>query len=148
MNLKFNTTKIKQLAKQYNINTLYLFGSQATGKTHKNSDYDFAVQFQNNVNPKKYFDSKIKILSQIERIIQNNKFNKNKKIDIIILNSQTTPLSLKFQAIKTGKKLYSKNDLLRSELEHKIISFYLDRKYYFKQRADIILKNIAKRGTL
>ena len=35
---------IKKIAEKYNLTLVVLFGSQATGKTHKNSDMDIAVR--------------------------------------------------------------------------------------------------------
>lgn len=38
---KFDEKKIREIAEKYGLKLLLLFGSQAAGKTHKFSDYDF-----------------------------------------------------------------------------------------------------------
>lgn len=38
---KFDESKIKEIAKKHNLKLLLLFGSQASGKTHPMSDFDF-----------------------------------------------------------------------------------------------------------
>jgi len=139
---KIPTTQLKQIAKKYNINTIYLFGSQATGKIHPRSDYDFAVQFSEAVEQDQYFDLKLELMQKISRLV------KSDKVDVVVLNEKKIPLALKFRIIKEGKILYVDDDIIRSRFEHKIMSFYLDRQYYFKRHIDMSLKNIAAQGIL
>lgn len=140
--MEFSKEKIKEIAEKYNINTLYIFGSQASGKTHKNSDYDFAVQFNEKVKEKKYFDLKLKVMSEMMRLV------KSDKVDLVVLNEKKLPLSLKHRIIKDGKILFVSDDIKRSRMETKIMSFYLDRQYYFKRHIKESLQNIAKNGIL
>lgn len=140
--MKILKKQFKQLAEKYNINTIYLFGSQSTGKPHPKSDYDFAAQFGEAVKPDQYFDLKLKLMWEISRLV------KSDKVDVVVLNEKKNSLALKFRIIKEGKILYVDDDIIRSRLEHKIMSYYLDRQYYFKRHIDISLKNIAAQGIL
>lgn len=142
LNMKIAKTQLKQIAQKHNINTVYLFGSQAAGKAHPGSDYDFAVQFKKEVKPAKYFDLKLKLMRDIGKLAESD------KIDIVVLNDIKAPLVLKFRIIKEGKILYADDDIARSRMEHKIMSYYLDRQYYFKRHIDASLKNIAAHGIL
>lgn len=140
--MKILKIQFKQLARKYNINTIYLFGSQATGKIHPKSDYDFAAQFSEAVKPNQYFDLKLELMHEISKLM------KSDKVDVVILNEKKTPLALKFRIIKEGKILYVDDDIIRSRMEHRIMSYYLDRQYYFKRHIDMSLKNIAAQGIL
>jgi len=141
MLIKKQGQAIKKIAKKMKINTIYLFGSRAKGGAYFDSDYDFAVQFSKEVKERKYFDLKLKLMSEFSRIAGND------RIDIVVLN-QKIPLALKFRVIKEGKILYVNDDMERSRLEEKIMSNYLDRQYYFKRYINTSLKNIAERGIL
>ncbi len=140
--MEFSKEKIEEITEKYNINTLYIFGSQVTGKIHKNSDYDFAVQFNDKVKETKYFDLKLKIMSEIMRLV------KSDKVDLVVLNEKNASLSLKHRIIKDGKILFVGDDIKRSRMETKIMSFYLDRQYYFKRHIKESLQDIAKNGIL
>jgi len=136
--MKEDNNKIKIIADKYGVNTLYLFGSQTSGDTHKNSDYDFAVQFNGNVNDEDYFDIKLRLATDLGRLY------KNEKVDILVLNSKKTSIVIKYRAIKTGRIIYTKNDIERSRLEHKLMTNYLDRKYYSDRYVKASLKSFAR----
>ena len=53
--------KLKKMPEFANIDFIILFGSQAEGKSNKNSDYDFAVYY--NGNKSERYDFRLKILS-------------------------------------------------------------------------------------
>ncbi|MFH1029937.1 MAG: nucleotidyltransferase domain-containing protein [bacterium] len=139
---KISKAKIKEIAKKYDINAVYLFGSQVTGAVHKNSDYDFAVQFSETVAGNKYFDLKLKIMGEMMKLA------KSDKVDLVILNEEKSPLSLKNRIIKDGKILFVNDDIKRSRMETRIMSLYRDRQYYFKRHIKESLENIAKNGIL
>ncbi|OGF22150.1 hypothetical protein A2Y83_00925 [Candidatus Falkowbacteria bacterium RBG_13_39_14] len=123
---KISKAKIKEIAEKYDINTVYLFGSQAIGDIHENSDYDFAAQFSENIKENKYFDLKLKIMSDIMRLV------KSDKVDLVILNEQKSPLALKYRIIKDGKVLFVDDDIKRSRMETRIMSFYFDRQAHLQ----------------
>lgn len=105
-----NQTILKQLSSTLQIllpdmKLLYVFGSQASGKTHSNSDYDLAVL--NNLP-----------LNTVNRwgVAQQLASDLGKDVDLIDL-SQASPV-LRMQVIDTGKLLYGdKNTATAFEMQ-------------------------------
>lgn len=134
---------LQKIADKYSINTIYLFGSQATSDVHKNSDHDFAVQIKKNISEKKYFEIKMEIARELGLLYE------AEQCDVIILNREAkTSLVMKFRAIKTGKIIHVDDEIERSRLEHRIMSYYFDRQYYSKRYIKMSLKNIANKKNL
>lgn len=130
--------QLSRIAKKYKINTFYVFGSRATGKTTKLSDYDFAVLFDDKVLEEQYGDYQIKIISELLRLV------KSDHIDLVILNNKKMPLLLKYNVIKEGKILFEKNKSKRVYLEVNILSRWLDWQYFEKMWGDIYISQAAK----
>jgi len=101
----------------------YQFCSQVTGNTGPLSDYDFAVYF----NPADYtqntsnqLDFRLKLLSQLAKII------KTDKIDLVVLNDDISP-ELKFAIIDKGKLIHVVEPY-QVLIEPKIINEYIEFK--------------------
>ena len=135
---KLTKQQLNRLARKYKINTFYVFGSQATGKTTKLSDYDFAVLLDDKVPAEKYGDYQIKIISELLRLV------KSDHIDLVILNNKKIPLLLKYNVIKDGKILFEKNKNKRVNLEVNILRRWLDWQYFEKMWGDIYIDQVAK----
>jgi predicted nucleotidyltransferase len=113
----------------------YLFGSQATGKASPSSDIDLAVFVDEAAGALERFDLRLKLGSELTSVLR-------KRVDVITIND--APLGLRFEAIKHGKLILCKDRQKRIETELRILSAYLDRRYYDKRRAEIILRRIEK----
>lgn len=117
--------KLKQLneifIKYPEIKLVYLFGSQATGKTGSMSDYDFAVYFDEQ-NKIKMFDLKFKIQDEISRCL------KTDKVDLVVLDATESP-ELKYNVIKDGKLIYEQEPY-RVVVEPQILNEYFDFQYW------------------
>lgn len=107
----------KLFGKHSEIKLVYLFGSQATGKAGKMSDFDFAF-YLDTKDKSKYFDLKLELIGKIARII------KNDKVDIVILNTTESP-ELKYFIIKDGKLIYSKEPY-KLLVEPRILNEFFD----------------------
>jgi len=115
----------------------YLFGSTVRGDAGRLSDIDIGVLVNENLSKKDRFDLELKLMGEIAVLI-----NKN-KIDLIILNE--APLLLAYNIIKDGIILKS-SETERVNFETKILSMYLDEKYYIKRHTEETLKMIAEVG--
>lgn len=102
------------------IKLVYLFGSQATGKTGPMSDYDFAVYFDEQ-NKIKMFDLKFKLQAEISRMLGTD------KVDLVVLNTTESP-ELEYNIIKEGKIIYEKEPF-RVLIEPQILNRYFDFYY-------------------
>lgn len=135
-----NKNKLISFFKKQPIITAYLFGSQAKGNVTKLSDYDFAVQVDEDFPKEDYFDLRLKLINEITDVLNTD------KIDVVIINDEATPLSLQFRIIKDGIILYCRDNIKRSDLEVKIMSEYFDRQYYLDRHIKYSLKKFAKEG--
>jgi len=127
------------LNKQKHVKLAYLFGSVAEGKEGKLSDVDIAVFLDESLSKKERFDLQLKLISGLMSIL------KTDRIDLIVMND--APLLLKYNIIKHGKILKDSIET-RVKVESRILSDYLDMKYYIDRHTDLAIERIAKKGLL
>jgi len=94
-----NLKSINYSLKKQGVILAYLFGSQAKGFTHKDSDVDIAVLFDKKINTEKYFDKSLKLTDVFEELFP------GKERVITVLNE--APPLLKQEVLSGGKLLYS-----------------------------------------
>lgn len=115
----------------------YLFGSTVRGDAGKLSDVDIGVLVDENLSKIDRFELELKLMGEIAVLIKKN------KIDLIVLNE--APLLLAYNIIKDGIILKS-SEKKKVKFETKILSMYLDKKYYIKRHTEETLKRIAEVG--
>jgi len=115
----------------------YLFGSTVRGDTGRLSDVDIGVLLDEKLSKKDRFDMELKLMGEIAALIKKN------KIDLVVLNE--APLLLAYNIIKTGIILKS-SEKERVKFETKLLSMYMDEKYYIKRHTEETLKRIAGVG--
>ncbi len=115
----------------------YLFGSTVRGDAGRLSDVDIGVLMDENLSKIDRFELELKLMGEIAALIKKN------KIDIVVLNE--APLLLAYNIIKDGIILKS-SEKERVKFETKILSMYLDEKYYIKRHTEETLKRIAEVG--
>lgn len=102
------------------ITAAILFGSEAQGKTHANSDIDIAVLRSNTLSDLELVD----IQEDLSGIA-------NKKVDCIAIGPDTS-LILQDQIARHGKLLFSKNSRLTDEFFIRAPQLFADFMYYRK----------------
>jgi predicted nucleotidyltransferase len=115
----------------------YLFGSTVRGDTCRLSDVDIGVLLDQKLSKIDRFDLELKSIGEIATLIKKN------EIDLIGLNE--APLLLAYNIIKSGIILKS-SETKRVAFETKILSMYMDEKYYIKRHTEETLKRIAGVG--
>ncbi len=115
----------------------YLFGSTVRGDAGRLSDVDIGVMLDEKLSKKDRFDLELKLIGEIAILIKKN------KIDLIVLNE--APLLLAYNIIKIGIILKS-DETARVKFETKILSMYMDERYYIKRHTEKTLKRIAEVG--
>jgi predicted nucleotidyltransferase len=126
------------LNKQERVKLAYLFGSVAEGREGKLSDVDMGVLLDESLNKKEKFNLQLKLISELTSIL------KTDRIDLIVMNN--APISLNYEIIKANHPLLVRNEGQKIDCEHRILSRYLDRRYYDKRWAAEFLKKVAERG--
>lgn len=97
------------------VSVAYLFGSYAKKTRTADSDIDIAVLLSET--PKKMLEYYLHLVNELSKILGN-------EVDLIILNA--SPPVLKYQVIKYGKIIYSRNEGARIAFEARAQSEYLD----------------------
>lgn len=128
----------KFFGKQKQVRLAYLYGSAAIGNMGKLSDIDLAVYVDDSLSKEERFNLQLSLISGITGIM------KTDKVDLAIMND--APLSLRYEIIKANHPLYVRDEGERIDIEHHILSRYLDRRFYEKRWAAEFLRRVAKRG--
>lgn len=94
---------------------VYLFGSVSKGLQTQESDTDIAVLLSDR--PKNMLDYYLDLMERIFKLIGGD-------IDLVVLN--TAPPLLKYQVIKHGKVLFSRDETARVKFEARTGKEYMD----------------------
>lgn len=124
---------------KYPIIFAYLFGSQAEGKSTAISDIDLAVFIDKKITKSERFDIRLRLSNDLSAMA-------GKGVDLIVMND--IPIQLAYEVIKHGKVIFCKDRDAMIDAEIKILSKYLDRRYYDKRRAESVLKKIETGGLI
>jgi len=145
MKIKFTQKQIN-IFKRLGIEIIYLFGSQAQGKTHSLSDVDIGIVFEK---PEKYkdktMDPYLKLYDIFADVLPKSYLRQRFRLrehefDIVFL--QFAPISLQFNAIKNGKVLYEKSEEARFAYQEMIMKRQADLQYFYDLRYKAILERI------
>jgi predicted nucleotidyltransferase len=110
--------KLIEIAKNYSLDILILFGSRASGNAKKESDYDFAYIRKKHLS----FNEKESIQKEILKIINYKNF------DLVEISIQT-PIILKLEIIRKGIIIFSSNKKYYEFLKESSYFDYVDSKY-------------------
>ena len=115
----------------------YLFGSRSRGEGGRLSDIDVAIYLDESLSVSERFDLRLRLMSEIASLL------KTGKVDLVVMND--SPASLNYEAIK-GKLIYARDLSRKVEIEHRVMSKYLDRRYYDKRALDAFLRKVSEKG--
>lgn len=132
-----NIKKLSDCLNKYALIAVYLFGSEAKGTSGKLSDIDIAVLFNNKTDKSGRFDMRLRISSELSSIM-------NKTVEVVVLND--SPIQLSYEVIKHGNLILCNDRSAQIDFETETLSKYLDRRYYDKRHAELVLEKIASRG--
>ena len=83
--IKDRLEEIIQLCKSHGVNSIALFGSAANNTMNENSDIDFLVQFDDDIDVLEYADNYFSLLEKLEALM-------GKKIDLVSKKSLKNPI--------------------------------------------------------
>lgn len=134
-----NIENNKDLRAIFRVNSVvfaYLFGSQASGGSSKNSDIDIAVMLPWMVSKEERFETRLKLMSEVSKIFK-------KDSDVIILND-TRSLFFKYVIIKEGKIIYQENEASEADFESKTLGMYFDFRPFLENYNNAYVKRILQ----
>ena len=126
---KISKAIYKALNKEENIILAYIYGSTAREKEHPFSDIDIAILLK-----EPSIDKTIKIHSILTDSL-------GEKVDTLLLN--LAPPILKYQVIKNGIRIISKNEEARIAFESKALSEGLDENFLITKVKEAITKRLS-----
>jgi len=131
--------KIKGLFNAHScVELAYLFGSMARGGRGKLSDVDVGVYLNDALIKEERDEEMLNILSGIVSLL------KTDKVDLVVMND--APVSLNYEIIKCNAPLFMRDGGKKIDVEQRILSRYLDRRYHEKMASDIFLRKVMEKG--
>ncbi|MGV9200086.1 MAG: type VII toxin-antitoxin system MntA family adenylyltransferase antitoxin [Promethearchaeia archaeon] len=124
---------IERIAKKYELELVYLFGSKSTATDSKLSDIDIAVLAGN------YRTDILKDL-MLNLVHEFTKLFGSDKIDLLILNEAS--LAIQYRVISEGKLLYQDSPERRYQYEEKTVKLYLDFRKFEEEYYESLHKHI------
>lgn len=133
---KFNDpetrARISAIAEKYHLSLVVLFGSQATGKTHRQSDVDIAYFAQEPLS----LGEESKLVIDLMRAFRTD------AVDLVSLQN-ASPL-LRYQIAHSGKVVYERMPGLFASFFIHALRQYEEAKPLFQLRSEYLDKRIAK----
>ena len=128
--------KLNKIFKENQVILAYLFGSAAREKMGPLSDIDIAVLFLDKVKKEDYFDKRLKLASEIDRVLGVY------KTEVICLNE--SPPLLKHRAVFYGVPIFISDLKLKRVFELRILQEYEDFKYHLETSFKIMERQIKE----
>lgn len=129
---------LHQAFRKNQVSFAYLFGSKAKGTSHPRSDRDIAIHFKAGMTAAKRHQHQIQLWNHLSDVWP------GETIDLVVL--EEAPLLLRFNVVRDGRLLYSKNEKQRIRFEVPTMREYFDRQYYIERGAKQALKAYARQG--
>ncbi len=136
----------KKKLEKLNIESVYLFGSQAQKTAGPLSDFDFGIVLES---PEEYRDNTMDLYLKLYDIFIDvlpkeylkRRFEKKEhEVDIVFL--QFAPIALQFSVIKNGKVLYQASEEKRLQYEEYVVKKSADLKHFHKISYKALLERI------
>lgn len=127
-----DTKLLLELVNKYNLKFLILFGSRATNKQRKDSDWDFAFL------PKKKLTTtqEMNLFDKMCEILNTD------KLDLVNL-SKTNNLELKYQISRVGKLINEREEEFKA-WKADVWFEYLDFQFIVNNRSDVLKRKLGK----
>ena len=116
----------------------YLFGSQSKGKQGSLSDIDIGVYLSSKLTKRERIEKRLELTAELTG------FLKTERIDLIVMNDSSPVIN--FEIIKSNIPIFVKNEDLKLDVEQKVMSSYLDRKYHEDLLNKAFLERIEEKG--
>lgn len=126
--------------KEESVELAYLFGSVAEHTAGPLSDVDIGVYLSETLTEKERICKRIDLINELSDLL------KSDKLDLIVIND-SSPV-LRFEIIRPNVTIFSRNENLRVDVECRIMSEYLDWKFYEDRLNRHFLERITEKGIL
>ena len=124
-------SKIIPLAQKYNLKLVVLFGSQATGRIHKNSDIDIGDLPTSDID----FHSEVYFVTDLYRVL--------KREDVQVVNLATASPLLQYSALSKCIVLFEKYDGIYNNARTYAFKLYVEAKPLYDLRRARLSQYVA-----
>lgn len=130
--------ELERVFRERGVILAYIFGSVSKENISSFSDIDIAVLFDDKIDSSSYLDLSLELSFLIKEILRELK----REIDLVVLN--TASITLKYQVIKYGKVIYSRDEKTRINFETEVLNYYLDTKPIRDESYRALLRRIKE----
>ncbi|HWR25374.1 MAG TPA: nucleotidyltransferase domain-containing protein [Methanosarcina sp.] len=116
----------------------YLFGSTAEGLEGALSYIDIGVYLSSKLTKGERIEKRLELIGELSTLFRTD------KIDLLIINDASQVIN--FEVIRPNVPLFVRDKDLKVDVEQRIMSRYLDRKYHEDFLNRELLKRIRKKG--
>lgn len=124
--VEFNLEKIKEVAGQYNLADVFIFGSQVDGFARKDSDLDVGVRFENGLPS---VEQRGKIYGELFADLSS--CFPRQKLDLVFIDE--LQLHFQYKIFTQGKMIFSQNQEKSLDFQERIFNLYRDQKYFIDE---------------
>lgn len=110
--------QLEHLFRHRPVQLAYLFGSQATGHTHVDSDVDIAVLLNDGLTGDERFAERLSLIGTLSQVFHTD------NVDVVLLN-EASPL-LAYEALRSGVLLYCVEENVRVAFQVRTLRVYVD----------------------
>lgn len=129
--------RVADIAKQYKIKLVYLYGSYARNQQNTMSDIDLAVLFEDELPKKEYLDYQLSFGGEIEKTFA------LEKVDVRGLNFRSPRFN--FTIYSEGVLLFAKDEDTRIGFQLQTFREYNDHKYIYDLSDYYLLQRLKNR---
>ena len=116
----------------------YLFGSTAEDNRGPLSDIDIGVYLSSKLTKGERIEERLELTAELAG------FLKTESIDLVVMND-TSPV-INFEIIKSNIPVFIRDEDFKLDVEQKVMSLYLDRKYHEDLLNRAFLERIEEKG--
>lgn len=134
-------TLISRLAEffrsQEYVELAYLFGSTAEDLRGPLSDIDIGVYLSSRLTKRERIEKRLELTAELAS------FLKTDRIDLVVMNDSSPVIN--FEIVKPNVPLFIRDEDFKIDVEQKIMSRYLDRKYHENLLNRVFLERIQEK---
>lgn len=116
----------------------YLFGSSAEGGRGKLCDIDIGVYLSDEAPKKERIRIKLELIAGLTSLFKSN------NLDLVIMNDATPVIN--FEIIRPNRPIFVREEDFKIDVEQRIMSHYLDRKFHEERLNKGVIKRVMSRG--
>lgn len=132
MQKEIDTKKVRELAQKYGLSLVVLFGSRATGKTHKRSDTDVAVRGERPIDLSELCALSVELPEAV----------RSPRVDVV--DMRTAPPLLMREIARDGIVLYEKDPTEFARFQMYAFKRYVEARPLFEMRRTFIKKFLER----